>query len=521
MSKKQKHPDLQLQLTYTCMILIILITTRVSVSVSVSVSHPTTAPLPILPIPSARQLQWHQSELAMFLHFGTNTFTDSEWGDGHAPPSTFSPDSLDARQWANVALSAGFRRLLLTAKHHDGFCLWPSEYTNYSVKSTPWRGGYGDVVRDLASAVNDFGLQLGLYLSPWDRHEECYGQTLEYNQFYLAQITELLTRYGDIKEIFLDGAKGEGEKDMEYYFDIWFNMIHQLQPGALIFSDAGPDLRWVGDEAGVAGTTCWSLFNTSSAKIGDVKAQYAREGDELGQEWVPAECDVSIRPGWFWHPSEAPKSALTLLDIYYKSVGRNCQLLLNVPPNSSGLISPEDIKVLLEFSELRRSIFSKNLAEHAMITASSTRGGADSRFDASNVLEESIYTYWAPAEGQSDWMLHVDLQKKVNFNVLQLQEPIQLGQRIISFHVDCLNDKGEWHKMVDGTTIGYKRLLLFSKVETRFLRLVINQARADPLISFFGVHIDPYSNLTKDDSMLKGATMFQQTVRSDSPSYFI
>ncbi|XP_074307799.1 putative alpha-L-fucosidase 1 isoform X2 [Silene latifolia] len=438
MLNNRKQRDLQVALTYT----IIILTLTTIVSVSVSVQHPTAAPLPVLPIPTARHLQWHQSELAMFLHFGTNTFTDSEWGDGAAPPSTFSPDSLDARQWATVALSAGFRRLLLTAKHHDGFCLWPSNYTDYSVKASPWRGGSGDVVRDLAIAVKELRLELGLYLSPWDRHQDCYGQTLEYNQFYLAQMTELLTRY-------------------------------------------------------------------------------AREGDELGQEWVPAECDVSIRPGWFWHPSEAPKSAHTLLDIYYKSVGRNCLLLLNVPPNSSGLISPEDIQVLLEFSELLSSIFSKNLAERAMITASSTRGGGDSLFDVSNVLEETIYTYWAPAEGQSDWMLHVDLKKKVKFNVLQLQEPIQLGQRIISFHVDCLNDKGEWHTMVDGTTIGYKRLLLFSEVETRHLRLVIDQARADPLISFFGVHLDPYSKMTKDDSMLKRTKNPQQIERSDSISYFI
>ncbi|KAL9241227.1 hypothetical protein vseg_015360 [Gypsophila vaccaria] len=453
-------------------------------------------PLPIQPIPTHRHLNYHKSELSLFLHFGPNTFTETEWGSGSTPPWMFSPSLLSASQWAHVAHSTGFSRLILTAKHHDGFSLWPTLFSNYSVRSTPWRNGTGDVVGDLAFAVRELGLQLGLYLSPWDRHEPCFGRTLEYNQFYLAQLTELLTRYGEIKEVFLDGAKGEGEKDMEYFFDMWFDVIRQLQPGAVIFSDAGPDVRWVGDEAGVAGSTCWSLYNRTAAKIGDTDAQYEQEGDQYGHDWVPAECDVSIRPGWFWHASERPKSALTLLDIYYKSVGRNCKLLLNVPPNSSGLISEEDIRVLQEFSELRTSIFSINLAKHAQVTASSTRGGSDSWFNASNIIEEGIYTYWAPAEGQLEWILEVDLKEKVTFNVIQLQEPIQLGQRIISFHVEILTGIGEWRKIVDGTTIGQKRLLLFSEVETAKLRLVITQARADPLIAYFAIHMDPYSDLT-------------------------
>ncbi|KAK9663990.1 hypothetical protein RND81_14G011700 [Saponaria officinalis] len=472
-------------------------------------------PLPLLPIPTTRQINYHHSDLSMFLHFGPNTFTDSEWGDGASDPSIFSPARFDPRQWVNVAHSTGFTRLILTAKHHDGFCLWPTEYTDYSVRSSSWRDGSGDVVSELSVAAMEFGVELGLYLSPWDRHEDCYGQTLEYNQFYLAQITELLTRYGEIKEVFLDGAKGEGEKDMEYLFDVWFDLIHQLQPGAVIFSDAGPDVRWVGDEAGVAGSTCWSPFNRTAAKIGDTDTRYEQEGDQHGHDWVPAECDVSIRPGWFWHASESPKSALTLLDIYYKSVGRNCKLLLNVPPNSSGLISEEDIRVLQEFSELRTSIFSVNLAKHALVTASSTRGGRNSRFDASRVIEEGIHTYWAPAEGQVDWILEFDLGEKTTFNVVQLQEPIQLGQRIISFYVEIVNDEGEWHKIVDGTTIGHKRLLRFSEVQTEKLRLVIVQARADPLISYFGVHMDPYSDPTsmsdnRDEPVSKRRSFFNR-----------
>lgn len=432
--------------------------------------------------------------MALFLHFGPNTFTDSEWGTGHADPSVFNPTLLNATQWVNVAKDAGFSRLILTAKHHDGFCLWPSEYTDYSVKSSSWKNGSGDVVGELAEAARIAGLQLGLYLSPWDRHEPCYGKTLEYNEHYLAQMTELLTRYGVVNEVWLDGAKGEGEKDMEYFFDDWFSLIHQLQPSAVIFSDAGPDTRWVGDETGEAGATCWSLFNRSNAKIGGTEPLYSREGDPFGHDWVPAECDVSIRPGWFWHASQVPKSARTLLDLYYHSVGRNCLLLLNVPPNSSGLISDEDIRVLQEFKDLRSSIFSQNLAEYASLSASSTRGSStDSIFGPGNVLKDSIFTYWAPEKQNLDWVLYLDFEGIVTFNVLQIQEPIHMGQRIIEFHLDTLNEKGVWQKVIMGTTVGYRRLLLFPRVESYHLRLVINKARSVPLISYLGLHFDPFS----------------------------
>ncbi|KAF3619663.1 T-complex protein 1 subunit beta [Capsicum annuum] len=429
--------------------------------------------------------------MAIFLHFGMNTFTGKEWGKGDVDPLIFNPTLLNATQWVTVAKDFGFKRVLLTAKHHDGFCLWPSKYTDYSVKSSSWRNGYGDVVGELADAARKSGLELGLYLSPWDRHEHCYGETLEYNEYYMGQMTELLTRlvktvdgcvldpprivyslrvqhsnhfrsprcqktllsrYGEVTYVFLDGAKGEGEKDMEYFFDDWFSLIHQLQPGASIFTDAGPDTRWVGNENGVAGTTCWSLFNGSAVTIGgDNDRIYTSEGDAFGQDWMPAVCDVSIRTGWFWHESEKPKSAMTLLDLYYKSVGRNCPLLLNVPPNSSGLISDEDIQVLEEFSKLRNSIFSHNFAESALVSASSTRGdSSDSQFAPMNVIEEGLYTYWTPdQEQQSDWTLYLEFQQAITFNVLGLQEPIQMGQRISEFHLDMLDENGKWQHVID------------------------------------------------------------------------
>ncbi|KAK9185871.1 hypothetical protein WN943_026230 [Citrus x changshan-huyou] len=479
-------------------------------------------PLPILPLPSSPQLEWQLSSMALFLHFGPNTFTDSEWGTGRADPRVFNPTRLNASQWVHAAKSAGFNRVILTAKHHDGFCLWPSEYTDYSVKSSEWKNGTGDVVAELALAAKEAGVDLGLYLSPWDRHEPSYGKTLEYNEFYMAQMAELLTRYGEIKEVWLDGAKGEGEKDMEYFFDSWFSLIHQLQPRAVIFSDVGPDTRWIGDEAGVADSTCWSLFNRSDAKIGGTDPRYSQGGDPHGHDWVPAECDVSIRPGWFWHASEAPKSAVELLDLYYKSVGRNCLLLLNVPPNSLGLISAEDIQVLQEFSELRKSIFSYNLAENALVSASSTRGGiSNSQFDPHNVMKEDIYTYWAPEENHSDWTLLINLQEPVSFNVLQVQEPIHMGQRISRFHLDILNEERKWKKVINGTTVGYQRLLQFPTVKSQQLRFVIDKSRAEPLISHLGIYMDKFSTVSSmsdstSQTSLNGSHILQKSMSNHS-----
>ncbi|XP_055834550.1 alpha-L-fucosidase 1 [Solanum dulcamara] len=489
--------------------------------------HPKPPPIPILPIPKSHQISWQIADMALFLHFGINTFTDSEWGTGHVDPSIFNPHLLNATQWVTVAKDFGFKRVILTAKHHDGFCLWPSKYTDYSVKSSPWRNGFGDIVAELAEAARNGGLELGLYLSPWDRHEHCFGETLEYNEFYLGQMTELLTRYGEIKYVFLDGAKGDGEKDMEYFFDDWFSLIHQLQPGASIFSDSGPDTRWIGNEAGVAGTTCWSLFNCSAVKIGAYNDPiYSMEGDAFGHDWVPAECDVSIRPGWFWHASEKPKSAMTLLDLYYKSVGRNCPLLLNVPPNSSGLISDEDIQVLKEFSELRNSIFSHNIAKSALLSASSTRGDLDdSQFGPKNVIEEGLYTYWAPDQGQqSDWIIYLYFQQVIAFNVLELQEPIQMGQRIIEFHLDILNEAGKWQHVVNGTTVGYRRLLLFPTVKSHLLRVVIDKSRVFPLISYLGIYMDSYSvprrvsDGTHTKSKFMNNLVFRRTAYNQSQS---
>lgn len=456
-----------------------------------SLSNVATPPLPMLPIASRQQVAWQKSERALFFHFGMNTFTDSEWGTGLADPSLFNPGALDARQWARTAKNAGFSRIILTAKHHDGFCLWPSSFSNYTVAYSPWRAGSGDLVAELSSAAHQEGLSFGLYLSPWDRHESCYGETLQYNEFYLALLSELLTRYGPIAEVWLDGAKGEDAPDMVYFFEGWFSIIRQLQPSAIIFSDAGPDARWVGNEDGESGSTAWAMVNSSSITIGGNNDEiYEQQGDPYGVDWMPAECDVSIRPGWFWHSNEQPKSVNSLLEIFYQSVGRNCVLLLNVPPNSTGLISEEDVEVLNGFNTALQSIFSVNLAANASVAADSTRG---LNFAPDEILSNDLSTYWAPESGKSTGYLELDMGSLIKFNVVRMQEAVSMGQRVIRHHLDLLKD-GEWVTVIRGTTIGYKKLDLMETIEAQVLRLYIDEARAEPLIASFGLHLDSFTS---------------------------
>jgi alpha-L-fucosidase len=436
----------------------------------------------------------------MFFHFGINTFTDRETGTGYDDPSIFNPHGLDARQWVREAKNAGFKIVILTAKHADGFCLWPTAYTDYSVKASPWKNGTGDVVREVADAAKEQGLEFGLYLSPWDRHEATYGDTMLYNEFYLAQMRELLTMYGPISEVFLDGNKGTETRDMVYLFPTWFALIHQLQPNANIFSDAGPDVRWVGDETGEAGVTSWSMINSTTVTIGGAEQAYLNEGDISGLDWVPPECDVSIRPGWFWHKYQQPRSVETLLDIYFKSVGRNCVMLLNTPPNSTGLLHDTDVKILQEFKSTIEAIFSQNLASKARISASSTRGSEatsveNSPFRPEQVLTDDLNEYWAVEDGLSSGHLQLDLGANVTFNVVKIQEAVNMGQRVKKYHVDVWQG-ASWHTVVHGTTIGYKKLDRITLTSTQLVRLVIDDARAQPLIASFGLYLDARTKVT-------------------------
>jgi len=321
------------------------------------------------PTPSPSQLAWQQDERALFLHFGLNTFTGREWGDGTEDPGIFAPTRLDPRDWARAARAAGFRSMILTAKHHDGFCLWPSKTTTYSVASSPWRGGTGDIVRDFVDACLAEGLKPGLYCSPWDRNAPSYGDSERYNDLYVEQLTELLTRYGRIHEVWFDGANGEGPsgRRQEYDWPRFWGTVRRRQPEAVMFSDAGPDVRWIGNETGSAGDPNWSTVDPRvvpyPGATGDRVLEQLQHGDPAGTVWRPGETDVSIRPGWFYHPEEDDhvRSVDNLVDLFFTSVGRNSKLLLNVPPTRDGQLHPTDVARLQGMDQALGALFGQDL----------------------------------------------------------------------------------------------------------------------------------------------------------------
>ena len=409
--------------------------------------------------PTARQLNWQQLETTAFLHFTVNTFTDKEWGDGTESPSIFNPTKLDARQWVKALKDGGFKVAIITAKHHDGFCLWPSKFTSHSVKNSPWKNGKGDVVKEVADACKEYGLKFGFYLSPWDRHEPLYG-TADYNDHYKNQLKELLTNYGEVAEVWFDGAKGENAKAMEYDFKGYWQLVRDLQPKAIMFSDAGPDVRWVGNEAGNAGETCWSTIDTAGLAPGKADPKYLNTGDENGKNWIPAETDVSIRPGWFWHAKENDKvrSPKNLVNLYYQSVGRNSLLLLNIPPNNEGLFEASDIKAIKEFRSILNETFAKNLAFIK----------ADKR-----LTDKKLNTF-VPLK--TNVPLVVSFGKKVSIDRVMLQENIASGQKIKSGLVEYW-DGNAWEKLSSFTTVGYKRLIRSKEVETSKVRITITASK--------------------------------------------
>lgn len=491
------------------------------------------APLePLPPLPTKHQLAWQELETIAFAHFGVNTFTDREWGDGKEDPELFNPTEFDARQWAKVLRDAGMKLLILTAKHHDGFCLWPSQYTEHSVKNSPWRDGKGDIVREIADACKEYGIKFGVYLSPWDRNASFYGDSPVYNEHFCNQLRELLTQYGEITEVWFDGACGEGPngKRQEYDFDSFYGVVRELQPNATI-AIMGPDVRWVGNESGVARETEWSVqivtekqreaaqyrFNPTGI---EASTEFLVEGEDAASEmlvWHPAECDVSIRPGWFYHPDqdERVKSLDHLLDIYFKSVGRNSVLLLNIPPDKRGLIHENDAARLRALNNAVKQIFRRNLAKGKTATAGSLREGE--LYGAGNVTDNDPTTYWAPNEGVAAPSIEVDLGKSRPFDVALLREPVALGQRIAEFKLEAWNNKkDQWFEIAAGTTIGYKRALRFSPVQAQKIRLTITKSRACPAISAIELYKrPPVATITPQS----GAFLDQQsvTIGSDIP----
>jgi alpha-L-fucosidase len=460
------------------------------------------APAPYGPLPSPRQLRWHELEFYGFLHFTVNTFTDKEWGYGDESPAIFNPTDFDAEQIVRTAQEAGMRGLILTAKHHDGFCLWPSKYTEHSVKNSPWKDGRGDVVKEISDACRRYGLKFGVYLSPWDRHHKDYGRP-EYLTYYRHQLRELLTGYGPIFEIFLDGANGgdgyyggarETRRiDRETYYD-WartWQLIRELQPDACLFSDAGPDVRWVGNERGVAGDPCWATSNREDFVPGRADEARLNRGDRPGTHWVPAECDVSIRPGWFYHAreDERVRTPQNLVELYYSSVGRGASLLLNLPPDRRGRIHENDVKSLREFRRILDATFAKDLAPGAWISASNVRGG-DRRFRPQNVTDGKRDSYWATDDQIKTPELMLDFGRDVTFNVVRLREHLPLGQRVEAFALDQWQNS-QWMEFAKGTSIGNCRLWRGQPVTTAKVRLRITQAPVCPAISELALFAEP------------------------------
>ncbi len=451
-------------------------------------------PAPFGPVPSPRQLEWEQREFVGFAHFTVDTFTGKEWGYGDETENTFNPSDFDPAQIVRVAREAGMKELILTCKHHDGFCLWPSKYTAHSVKHRAWMGGNGDVVKAISDECRRQGLKFGVYLSPWDRNSSIYA-TPAYITYYRNQLTELLTQYGAISEVWFDGANGgdgyyggRREKrsiDNKTYYD-WPNtieLVRRLQPMACMFSDAGPDIRWVGNESGVAGETCWETLNRADFSPGNADSDRLNKGDRPGADWLPAECDVSIRPGWFYHPTEDAhvKTPRQLLDLYFESVGRGATLLLNIPPDQRGQIHEQDVTSLREFARLRDAIFTHDLARSAKVTASNVRGNTR-KFRAENVIAGHRDAYWATDDAITTPEIVLEFKKPVTFNVVRVREHLPLGQRVEEFAVDQWHD-GQWVKFAEATSIGNCRLLRTDSVTTKKMRLRVTKAAACPAIS--------------------------------------
>jgi len=414
------------------------------------------------PTPSPSQLLWQRDELALFIHFGMNTFTDREWGDGTEDPTLFAPSRLDAAQWARVARESGFRAMVLTAKHHDGFCLWPTRTTDHSVAASPWRGGRGDLVGEFVDACRAEGLRVGLYCSPWDRHEPSYGDSPRYNDLYVRQLTELLGGYGPVHEVWFDGANGEGPNGRRQAYD-WprfWGIVRELQPEAVIFSDAGPDVRWIGNERGVAGDPNWSTVDPTAVPVpglaGEEVIRSLRHGDADGTVWRPGETDVSIRPGWFYHAAEDERvrSVDDLVELYFTSVGRNSKLLLNVPPTPEGLLHPTDALRLGRMREALDRIFGDDLAVGA----------------------EPVWR----ATGPRTAVAELDLGRTVAVGVSDLREDVARGQSVARWALEG-SDGGSWRVLARGTTIGYRKLDRVGPAPVRRVRLRVEEAVAAPL----------------------------------------
>ncbi|TYR36944.1 alpha-L-fucosidase [Sphingobacterium phlebotomi] len=424
-----------------------------------------------LPVPSKNQLKWQKLETTAFIHFTVNTYTGKEWGDGTERPEIFNPVNFDARKMIKVLKETGFKMAIITAKHHDGFCLWPTAYTAHSVKSSPWKNGEGDMVKEIEQACREYDIQFGFYLSPWDQNHPSYG-TSAYNTFYKNQLRELLTNYGEIAEVWFDGAKDKKAIDMEYDFNGYWDIVRELQPNAVMFSDVGPDVRWVGNEKGIAGETMWSTIDVKPENApGKMSPAYLNVGDPNGKLWIPTETDVSIRPGWFYHEKEDDKvrSAQNLVDLYYTSVGRNSVLLLNIPPNKEGLFAEQDVKNLYEYRSILDETFDRNLA----------------KTDHNGSLTDGALESYISLHTNKPFV--VTLSEKVSFDRVSLQENITEGQKNEEALLEYW-DGTAWTLLSDLTTIGYKRLLRVPLTTTDKIRITVKKSKSPVQLAELGLY---------------------------------
>jgi len=459
------------------------------------------APAPLLPLPEQKQVDWQRMETYAFIHFGLNSFCDREWGYGDTDPKMFNPKRLDCEQWVKTLMAAGMKGVILTAKHHDGFCLWPFEGNDYNVSKSPWRNGKGNVVKELSEACKKHGLKFAVYLSPWDRSRADYGSP-SYVDYFHSQLRDLLTNYGPVFEVWFDGANGGdgyygGARDKRtidrknyYNYPRIYQILDSLQPQAVVFSDGGPGCRWVGNEKGFAGETNWAFIPKNTVYPGYPNYPELQFGYPDGDQWTAAECDVSIRPGWFYHPEEDDKvkSAEQLADLYYRSVGHNATLLLNFPVDRNGLINPIDSANAVNFHKLIQRELGNNLVAGMKPKVSNERGG---QFAAQALTDGSWDTYWATGDGVTSADITFTFKKARKMNRIMLQEYIPLGQRVKKFAVEWLDKNGTWKAVEQGeetTTIGYKRLLRFLTVETKGLRVRILDSRGPICMNNIGVY---------------------------------
>ncbi|MEO8719852.1 MAG: alpha-L-fucosidase [Ginsengibacter sp.] len=441
---------------------------------------------PILnPVPTQSQLLWQNMEYYIFIHFGPNTFTDLEWGKGTEKEEIFDPKNLDCSQWCRIAKASGAKGIIITAKHHDGFCLWPSKYSNHTIKESNWKDGKGDILKELSEACKKYDLKFGVYLSPWDRNHPQYG-TAAYNDVFVNMMKEIFANYGPIWELWWDGANGEGPngKKQVYDFARFEKVVRTLSPNTIIFSDIGPDARWCGNEKGYAGKTNWNTLDTAGFKrgMGAPSTDTLNSGNIFGKNWIPAECDVSIRPGWFYHKKEDSlvKTQDELFEIYLKSVGRGANLILNVPPDGRGLINESDSASLVGFKKFIDENFEKDLSKKATFSfISNNKKGITKKINNNNGFE----TFTNP-KTQS---IHIDLTQPKKINCLVLKENLAQGQQCAKFKIRFFDTSHQLIREIEGTTIGHKRILTFPELDAAYIEFVVESQKGPTKIQQFSI----------------------------------